>query len=55
MAAWQVVLIAALVLLPLLLLLVQHPARERLSTRGVPMARSWRPVPPAPPADDEHH
>jgi hypothetical protein len=55
MAAWQVVLIAAVVLLPLLLLLAQHPAGERLSARGLPMARTWRPVPPAPEADDEHH
>jgi len=55
MATWQAVLAAAVVLLPLLLLLAQHPARERLSTRGVPMGRTWRPVPPTPPVDDAHH
>lgn len=55
MAAWQVVLIAVVVLLPLLLLVGQHPARERLSTRGEPMSRAWRPAPPAPPVDDAHH
>lgn len=55
MAAWQAVLIAVVVLLPLLLLVGQHPDRERLSTRGVPMARAWRPTPPAPEGHDEHH
>ncbi|MFP4149796.1 MAG: hypothetical protein ACLFUG_10545 [Nitriliruptoraceae bacterium] len=55
MAAWQVVLIAVVVLLPLLLLVGQHPARERLSTRGVPLGRAWRPTPPKPPVEDEHH
>jgi hypothetical protein len=55
MAAWQVVLIAVVVGLPVLLLVGQHPARERLSTRGVPMTRAWRPAPPAPETHDEHH
>jgi len=55
MAAWQAVLIAVVVLLPLVLLLGHHPARERLSTRGVPMARAWRPSTPEAPADDGHH
>lgn len=55
MATWQVVLIAVVVVLPVLLLVGQHPARERLSTRGVPMARTWRPAPPAPEAHDDHH
>lgn len=55
MATWQLVFIAAVVVLPLLLLAFQHPAKERLSAGGVPMARAWRPAPPAPEPDDEHH
>ena len=54
MAAWQIVLLVGLGLLPLLLLAVQHPARERLSARGIPMARQWHPAPPPPPVDDHH-
>lgn len=54
MAWWQLILLAAAVILPLVLLASMHPARERLSTRGVPMQRAWRPAPPAPPVDDHH-
>ena len=54
MAWWQVVMLAAAVLLPLVLLASMHPARERLSTRGVPMQREWRPAPPDLPVDDHH-
>lgn len=54
MAMWQIVVLGVAVLLPLLLLVLEHPARERLSVRGVPMARQWRPAPPSPPADDHH-
>jgi hypothetical protein len=54
MAWWQVVLLAAAVVLPLVLLASMHPGRERLSTRGVPMPRAWRPAPPEPPVDDHH-
>lgn len=55
MDVWQLVLIAAVVLLPLLLLVALHRGRERLSARGVPLSRSWRPAPPAPEPHDEHH
>ena len=52
--AWQMVFLAVLVVVPLLLLAAQHPARERLNARGVPMVRPWRPAPPPPPVDDHH-
>ncbi len=54
MAWWQVVLFAAAVVLPLVLLTWMHPARERLSARGVPMDRDWRPATPEVPTDDHH-
>ncbi len=54
MAWWQVVFVAALVLLPLVLLAAMHPARERLDARGVPMHRQWRPTRPESPVDDHH-
>jgi hypothetical protein len=52
---WQLVLLAFLVLLPFALLVDFWPDRERLSTRGAPLPRDWRPRPPAPPADAAHH
>jgi len=55
MATWQWVSLAVVVLVPLLLMVGFHPARERLNARGTPMVRSWRPSAPTPPADDEHH
>jgi len=54
MAWWQVALLAGVAVLPLVLLAAMHPARERLSTRGTPMQREWRPAPPKLPADDHH-
>jgi len=54
MAWWQVVMLVALVVLPLVLLAWMHPARERLSARGVPMHRAWRPSAPKLPVDDHH-
>ena len=55
MTTWQWVSLAVVVLVPLLLMVGFHPARERLNARGTPMVRSWRPSAPTPPADDEHH
>lgn len=54
MAWWQAVALAVMVVLPLVLLASMHPARERLSARGVPMQREWHPAPPPPPVDDHH-
>lgn len=55
MEIWQLVLLAFLVLLPFALLVDFWPDHERLSSRGVPLPRDWRPPPPRAPADDEHH
>jgi len=55
MEVWQVVALMVMVLLPLLLLTRMHPSRERLDARGVPMVRDWRPTPPPPLPDDDHH
>jgi hypothetical protein len=52
---WQIVLLAFFVLLPIALLADFWPDRERLSARGAPLPRDWRPSPPPPPADDDHH
>ena len=41
--AWQVVVAAVLVALPLVLLLLGHRHRERLDARGRPLRRRWRP------------
>ena len=41
--AWQVAVTAAVVALPLVLLLVGHRHRERLDARGRPLQRRWRP------------
>lgn len=54
MDAWQMVLAVVLVGVPLVLLGVFHPASERLSARGKPLARDWRPAVPPVVADDEH-
>lgn len=53
--AWQIIILAFLVLLPIALMVDYWPNRERLTARGAPLPRDWRPVPPAAPADDEHH
>ncbi len=55
MATWQWVILAVVVLLPLLLLTGFHPRRERLTARGMPLARSWTRSSPAPGSDDDHH
>ncbi len=55
MAAWQIVVLAVLVLLPLLLLAGFHPKRERLSGGGAPIERGWdRQLEPTL-GNDEHH
>lgn len=41
MALWQIVLIVAFVLLPLLLLRGFHPHGERLTASGRPLERAW--------------
>jgi hypothetical protein len=53
--AWQIIVLAFLVLLPIALLIDYWPDRERLTARGAPLPRDWRPAPPKVLADDEHH
>ncbi len=54
MSLWQLIAIAVVVSLPVVLLVVFHPRRERLTARGVPAERGWWPAPP--PVDrDGHH
>ncbi len=56
MAAWQWVTLGVLVLIPMLLLVVFHGHRERLSGGGVPLERTWIGSGGPPPSeDDEHH
>jgi hypothetical protein len=56
MDVWQIVLVAVFVGTPFLLLGVFHASRERLSSRGKPLSRVWRPaVPPVAPDEDHHH
>lgn len=54
MSLWQLISIAVVVLLPLLLLVVFHPRRERLTARGLPVERGWRPAPRATPPVEHH-
>jgi hypothetical protein len=42
MAAWQVIVLIALMALPVTLMLDFHPDRERLDARGRPLARVWQ-------------
>jgi hypothetical protein len=53
--AWQIILFAFLVLLPMALMVDYWPHRERLTARGAPLVREWRPSAPPAPADDDHH
>lgn len=55
MDTWQIVTLAVLVLAPLVLLGVFHGARERLSARGRPLGRSWRPAVQPLVVEDDHH
>jgi hypothetical protein len=53
--AWQIIVFAFLVLLPMALMVDYWPHRERLTAQGAPLARDWQPAPPPTPSDDEHH
>jgi hypothetical protein len=53
--AWQIIVLAFLVLLPIALLIDYWPDRERLTARGAPLPRDWRPAARHAPVDDEHH
>jgi hypothetical protein len=53
--AWQIIILAFLVLLPVALMVDYWPNRERLTARGAPLPRDWRPAAHATPAEDEHH
>lgn len=53
-ATWQVVLLTIFVLLPFALLTDFWPHRERLSARGRPLPRDWRPEVTAPEPEDHH-
>ena len=55
MATWQWVLLVFVILLPLALMADFWPDRERLSSRGAPLARGWRRQISHPDGDDEEH
>jgi hypothetical protein len=40
-AAWQWIVLGALVVLPVTLMLDLHPDRERLDAAGRPLSRTW--------------
>lgn len=42
MQAWQIILVAFFVLLPVVLMLDFWPDDERLTSRGQPLERRWR-------------
>jgi hypothetical protein len=54
-AVWQWIVLAFFVLLPFALLADLHPDRERLTARGVPLARTWTPQVSHPDPHDDHH
>ncbi|MBY5161208.1 hypothetical protein [Salsipaludibacter albus] len=54
MAPWQWIVLAFLVVVPLTLM-VDFWGRERLSSRGRPGRRPWRPQPRPAPDPDDHH
>jgi hypothetical protein len=53
--AWQIIVAVFLVLLPIALMIDYWPDRERLTARGAPLPRDWRPAARHAPDDDEHH
>jgi len=55
MQAWQFALAAVFVLPPFVLLSVFHMRRERLSSRGKPLSRTWEPQRQTVVVDDDHH
>lgn len=55
MEAWEFVLLAVFVALPLVLLPGFHGHRERLTARGAPLPRDWRPAAEHRPSEDAHH
>jgi len=55
MDVWQIAFAAVFVLTPFVLLGVFHARRERLSSRGRPLSRTWHPTPPPATVEDEHH
>lgn len=55
MERWQIVFAAVFIASPFVLLGVFHGGRERLSSRGKPLARMWRPTPISAPVEDDHH
>lgn len=54
MQLWQVVVLAFVVVLPMALM-VDFWGDQRLSFRGRPGRRSWRPTPRPLPDPDDHH
>jgi hypothetical protein len=52
---WQLVLLAFFVLLPMTLLVGFWPERERLSSAGAPIDRTWKRQIVHEPAEDDHH
>ncbi|MEX2533882.1 MAG: hypothetical protein WD360_07955 [Nitriliruptoraceae bacterium] len=56
MEQWQIVFAAVFIGTPFVLLGVFHSSRERLSSRGKPLSRAWRPLSsPVTVEDDQHH
>jgi hypothetical protein len=53
--AWQIIVAVFLVLLPIALMIDYWPDRERLTARGAPLSRDWRPAARHATDDDEHH
>lgn len=54
MQVWQVILLVFLVVVPLTLM-VDFWGDQRLSARGRPGPRAWRPTPRPAPSDADHH
>lgn len=52
---WQIVFAAVFIGMPFVLLGLFHGDRERLSSRGKPLSRRWRPTVSVVPIDDGHH
>lgn len=53
MQLWQIIILAFLVAMPLALM-VDYWGDQRLSSRGRPGSRQWRPSPGSRPEPDEH-
>lgn len=55
MERWQILFAAVFIGTPFVLLGVFHAGRERLSSRGKPLSRVWRPLTTPVTVEDEHH